>query len=175
MGHAAGTLRAAQRVADPQRRRGSHWTAVGLAFCAIASATGGVEPAGAQTLWDDPAFALYRQAVEAMDKKNYAQAADLAGQAAARYPNHVLAHYLSGQAAALDVYAPRIRLDFRLTDRDGKVLSAGPRELRDPLYLTRAVRLATDPLRYEKNLVQDWFQREFAGPAGGAQGAGATK
>jgi tetratricopeptide (TPR) repeat protein len=101
MGHAAGTLRAAQRVADPQRRRrGSHWTAVGLAFCAIASATGGVEPAGAQTLWDDPAFALYRQAVEAMDKKNYAQAADLAGQAAARYPNHVLAHYLSGQAAA---------------------------------------------------------------------------
>jgi tetratricopeptide (TPR) repeat protein len=101
MGHLAGTLRAAQRVADPsRRRRGSHWTAVGLAFCAIVSATGGVEPAGAQTLWDDPAFALYRQAVEAMDKKNYAQAADLAGQAAARYPNHVLVHYLSGQAAA---------------------------------------------------------------------------
>jgi DUF3016 family protein len=75
----------------------------------------------------------------------------------------------------LDVYAPRIRLDFRLTDRDGKVVSAGPRELRDPLYLTRAVRLATDPLRYEKNLVQDWFQREFPGPAGGAQSAGATK
>ena len=76
----------------------------------------------------------------------------------------------------LDLYAPRIRLDFRLTDRDGKVLSAGPRELRDPLYLTRAVRLSTDPLRYEKNLVQDWFQREFPGPAGSAPGAaGATK
>jgi tetratricopeptide (TPR) repeat protein len=101
MGHVAGTLRAPQRVDDSRpRRRGSHWTAVGLAFCAIASATGGVEPAGAQTLWDDPAFALYRQAVEAMDKKNYAQAADLAGQAAARLPNHVLAHYLNGQAQA---------------------------------------------------------------------------
>ena len=101
MGHVAGTLRAPQRVDDPRRRRrGSHWTAVGLAFCAIASATGGVEPAGAQSLWDDPAFALYRQAVEAMDKKNYAQAADLAGQAAARLPSHVLAHYLNGQAQA---------------------------------------------------------------------------
>jgi tetratricopeptide (TPR) repeat protein len=51
-------------------------------------------------LWDDPAFALYRQAVEAMDRKNYAQAADLAGQAAARFPSHVLAHYLNGQASA---------------------------------------------------------------------------
>ena len=101
MGHAAGALRAPQQLEGAgRRRRGSHWTAVGFAFCAIASATGGVEPAGAQTLWDDPAFALYRQAVEAMDRKSYAQAADLAGQAAARLPNHVLAHYLSGQAAA---------------------------------------------------------------------------
>ena len=101
MGNVAGSLRAPQRVDDPRRRRrGRHWTAVGLAFCAIASATGGVEPAGAQTLWDDPAFALYRQAVEAMDRKDYAQAADPAGQAAARFPNHVLAYYLTGQATA---------------------------------------------------------------------------
>jgi tetratricopeptide (TPR) repeat protein len=108
MGDAAGTLRAPQRVADSRRgRRGSHWTAVGLAFCAIASATAGLEPAGAQTLWEDPAFALYRQAVEAMDRKDYALAADLAGQAAARLPSHVLAHYLSGQAAAaLGRWAP---------------------------------------------------------------------
>src|SRR5258705_10343994 len=34
----------------------------------------------------------------------------------------------------LDIYAPRIRLEFRLTDRDGKGVSAGPRDLRDPLY-----------------------------------------
>jgi len=67
----------------------------------------------------------------------------------------------------LDIYAPRIRLEFRLTDRDGKVVSAGPRDLRDPLYLTRAVLLSTDPLRYEKNLLLEWFQREFAGRPGG--------
>jgi tetratricopeptide (TPR) repeat protein len=73
---------------------------VGLAFCAIASATMGLESARAQTLWDDPAFALYRQAVEAMDRKDYAQASGLADQAAKLYPTHVLAHYLHGQAAA---------------------------------------------------------------------------
>jgi tetratricopeptide (TPR) repeat protein len=68
---------------------------VGLAFCAIASA-GSV---GAQGIWDDPAFALYRQAVEAMDRKDYAKAAELSGQAIALQPTHVLAYYLRGQAA----------------------------------------------------------------------------
>lgn len=72
----------------------------------------------------------------------------------------------------LDIYAPRIRLEFRLTDRDGKVVSSGPRDLRDPLYLTRAVLLSTDPLRYEKNLLLEWFQRELAGRPGGASGSG---
>ncbi|MGH7304329.1 MAG: DUF3016 domain-containing protein [Candidatus Rokuibacteriota bacterium] len=76
----------------------------------------------------------------------------------------------------LDIYAPRIRLEYRLVDHEGKVVSAGRRELRDPLYLTRAVLLATDPLRYEKNLLLDWFQREFAGRTGGVSGSGgATK
>jgi len=72
----------------------------------------------------------------------------------------------------LDIYAPRIVLDFRLTDRDGKVVSAGHRDLGDPLYLTRAVMLSTDPLRYEKNLLADWLQKDLAGRTGGASGAG---
>ena len=61
----------------------------------------------------------------------------------------------------LDLYTPRVVLDFRLTDRDGKVVSAGHRDLSDPLYLTRAVTLSTDPLRYEKNLLLDWLQKEL--------------
>jgi hypothetical protein len=75
----------------------------------------------------------------------------------------------------LDLYAPRIVLDFRRTDRDGKVVSAGHRDLGDPLYLTRAVTLSTDPLRYEKNLLLDWLQKEFAGRAGASGAGGATK
>jgi tetratricopeptide (TPR) repeat protein len=101
MGYVASALRAPQRVSVPRRRRrGAQWTAVGLAFCAIASATAGVESASAQTLWDDPAFALYRQAVEAMHRKDYARAISFADQAATLFPGHVLAHYLRGQAAA---------------------------------------------------------------------------
>jgi tetratricopeptide (TPR) repeat protein len=93
MGHLAGSFRAERPLS--RRPRGHNWTAVGLAFCAIAT-TG---TAGAQGIWDDPAFALYRQAVEAMDRKDYAKASDLSGQAIAQQPTHVLAHYLRGQAA----------------------------------------------------------------------------
>jgi hypothetical protein len=75
----------------------------------------------------------------------------------------------------LDIYAPRIRLEFRLIDRDGKVVSAGARDLRDPLYLTRAGLLSTDPLRYEKDLLLEWFQRELPGRSGTSGSGGATK
>lgn len=98
MGHPTGTLRAERPLSHPRSPRfpgGHHWTAVGLAFCAIAT----VGTASAQGIWDDPAFSLYRQAVEAMDKKDYARATDLSGQAIAQQPTHVLAHYLRGQAA----------------------------------------------------------------------------
>lgn len=93
MGSLAGSLRAERPLS--RRLRGHHWTAVGLAFCAIATAG----YASAQGIWDDPAFALYRQAVEAMDRKDYAKASELSGQAIAQQPTHVLAHYLRGQAA----------------------------------------------------------------------------
>ena len=98
MGHPAGTLRAEHplsRTRSPRLCGGHHWTAVGLAFCAIAT----VGTASAQGIWDDPAFSLYRQAGEAMDKKDYARATDLSGQAIAQQPTHVLAYYLLGQAA----------------------------------------------------------------------------
>ena len=67
------------------------WIAVAL----VAVAT----TAHAQTLTDDPAFALYRQAVQAAEAKDYPRAAQLAREAIAQYPDHLLAWYLLGQAA----------------------------------------------------------------------------
>jgi tetratricopeptide (TPR) repeat protein len=56
-------------------------------------------PAAAQSIWDDPAFSLYRQGVDALDARDYVKAAALARDATAAYPEHVLAFYLWGQAA----------------------------------------------------------------------------
>ena len=60
-------------------------------------AVGGV--ARAQSLTDDPAFALYRQAGQAADAKDFERATQLAKEAIAQYPDHLLAWYLLGQAA----------------------------------------------------------------------------
>ena len=90
MGHVARAIPTAERV------RRHRWTALGFALCAVA----GTGSAGAQTIWDDPAFALYRQALEAMDKKDYGRASDLAAQSIGKQPGNVLAYYLRGQAAA---------------------------------------------------------------------------
>jgi tetratricopeptide (TPR) repeat protein len=54
----------------------------------------------AQSIWDDPAFQLLRQGMDALNDKNYPRAAELSTQAIAQLPNHPLAYYVKGQAAA---------------------------------------------------------------------------
>jgi hypothetical protein len=63
-----------------------------------------------------------------------------------------------------DIYPPRISLEFRLTDESGGVVSEGKRELRDIGYQSRLVRPPDDYLRYEKDILRDWFRSEFSGP-----------
>jgi Flp pilus assembly protein TadD len=66
--------------------------AVALAWLVPASAP-------AQSIWEDPAFVLYRQGLDALDAKDYVKAETLAREATRAYPEHVLAFYLWGQAA----------------------------------------------------------------------------
>ena len=63
-----------------------------------------------------------------------------------------------------DVYPPRIDLTFRLTDSNGNVLREGSRKLRDLGYLQSGLARPgdTDPLRYDKGLLDNWLRK---GPA----------
>lgn len=62
-----------------------------------------------------------------------------------------------------DVYPPRIDLTFKLTGSDGGVLREGERKLRNLGYLQSGAARATDtdPLRYDKALLDSWLRREF--------------
>lgn len=60
-----------------------------------------------------------------------------------------------------DIYPPRIDLSFTLTDANGRVIDSGDRKLRDIAFLTRGIVNDTDPLRYEKRMLDDWLSREF--------------
>lgn len=60
-----------------------------------------------------------------------------------------------------DIYPPRIDLRFTLTDAHGATVAEGERQLRDLAFLQRNVLDTTDPLRYEKRLLDDWLRKEF--------------
>ena len=68
-----------------------------------------------------------------------------------------------------DIYPPRIDLTFTLTDAGGAVVKEGKRELRDPAFLQRGILNTTDPLRFEKRLLDDGLRSDFP-DAGDARG-----
>jgi len=66
-----------------------------------------------------------------------------------------------------DIYPPRIDLHYRLVDASGRTLREGSSRLRDLSYLQRVVPSNTDPLRYDKRLLDDWLRKEFRGEGSG--------
>jgi Protein of unknown function (DUF3016) len=60
------------------------------------------------------------------------------------------------------IYPPRIDLTFTVTDASGGVVREGTRQLRDPSFLQRGILDETDPLRFEKRMLDDWLRAEFA-------------
>ncbi|MCX6954863.1 MAG: DUF3016 domain-containing protein [Verrucomicrobia bacterium] len=61
-----------------------------------------------------------------------------------------------------EIYPPRIKLAFRLTDAEGTVLKQGERDLRDMAFMMKmTMGFRDDPLRHEKALLDDWLSEEF--------------
>ena len=69
----------------------------------------------------------------------------------------------SGQPIRIveSVYPPRIRLHFRLLDSQGQLVREGDRKLTDLgfLYDNTGGATNTDPLRYEKRLIDRWLAK----------------
>jgi len=61
-----------------------------------------------------------------------------------------------------NIDSPSMRLTFRRYDASGQLIDEGERKLRDMMYLNNVNALSnTDPLRYEKRMIDDWARREF--------------
>ena len=64
-----------------------------------------------------------------------------------------------------DIYPPRMTVKFRELDANGQVVAEGERKLTDPGFLASGGMLNdTDPLRYEKRMIDSWIRREFRDP-----------
>ena len=59
-----------------------------------------------------------------------------------------------------DIYPPRVKFHFKLSQADGSVISEGDRELRDLGYLLN-VGTRSDPLEHDKRLLETWLRKEF--------------
>ena len=60
-----------------------------------------------------------------------------------------------------EIYPPRMDLEFKLTSAEGKIISEGKRQLRELGYLSRMVLPNNDPMRFDKQMLEDWMRREF--------------
>lgn len=57
---------------------------------------------------------------------------------------------------------PHMRIRYSL-ERDGKVIASGEELLKDMMYLDRASRYSSsDALRFEKQMLDDWFKEKLA-------------
>lgn len=60
-----------------------------------------------------------------------------------------------------DLYPPRMDLHYSLTGADGTIIREGQSRLRDGAYLQHTVTTSTDPLRYDKRMIDVWLRKEF--------------
>ncbi|MFT4179898.1 MAG: DUF3016 domain-containing protein [Thermomonas sp.] len=62
-----------------------------------------------------------------------------------------------------DIYPPRMTLRVRHFDASGALVSEGEHKLSDMAFMTNASPFNdSDPLRYEKRMIDSWLRREFA-------------
>ena len=60
-----------------------------------------------------------------------------------------------------DIYPPRMTVQYKRYDASGLVVAEGKRKLSDPAFLLGASPInGSDPLRYEKRMIDSWLRRE---------------
>jgi hypothetical protein len=61
------------------------------------------------------------------------------------------------------IYPPHFKFSFKLTDPSGRVIREGQEDLDDMAFDMRITPERSDPLRYEKSMLNDWMHRQLRG------------
>ena len=65
-----------------------------------------------------------------------------------------------------DLYPPRLSFNYAWTDSSGKVIDQGEQRLIDTAFLVNDSRIGnSDPLRYEKRMIDEWTRKQFRAEA----------
>jgi len=60
-----------------------------------------------------------------------------------------------------DIYPPRFKFSFKVTDAAGVVVKEGSKQLSDLSFQMRLTINRQDPLRYEKDMLSDWMRSDL--------------
>ena len=61
-----------------------------------------------------------------------------------------------------EIYPPRMTVKYRETDANGAVVAEGERKLTDLAFMVNSGMINdSDPLRYEKRMIDSWLRRDF--------------
>jgi hypothetical protein len=61
------------------------------------------------------------------------------------------------------LYPPAFKFSYAVTDASGKIVKEGTENIRDMNFQTRIVANNSDPLRYEKDILDDWARSTLRG------------
>lgn len=61
------------------------------------------------------------------------------------------------------IYPPALKFTYTVTDPAGQVVKQGSEDIRDMAFDMRAIADRTDPLRYEKAILEDWASSALHG------------
>jgi Protein of unknown function (DUF3016) len=62
-----------------------------------------------------------------------------------------------------DIYPPYFKFSYQVTDPSGRVVKSGQESIRDMDFQDRIVLDTNDPLRYEKQILDDWANGALRG------------
>ena len=75
-------------------------------------------------------------------------------------------HNLQDTRIVREIYPPHIELSFKRLDAQGNVIDQGERRLRDTGFMMGSSSVMnSDPLRFEKRMLDDWLRRELRADA----------
>ena len=60
------------------------------------------------------------------------------------------------------IYAPAFRFEYSVSDASGRVVKHGGEFIRDMAFQFRPAMDLSDPLRYEKSILEDWLRNHLA-------------
>ncbi len=60
-----------------------------------------------------------------------------------------------------DIYPPRMKFTYKVTNASGAVVKEGEKSLSDLAFMMRLTIDRQDPLRYEKDMLNEWMQADL--------------